>query len=148
MTRDELMEGYVELLQRFKWNFFGTLLFSIPDISPRRANRVFHQWISEMKNEDGTKKFRWFRVTERGAFGDHFHFHILVGGLKEGSRLPWLVRWEQLAGHAVLTYHRRSGGATRYILKTLRPGHDFEIDFDLSRADSKKKSSGANKKEK
>ncbi len=148
MTRDELTQAYVEWLERYDWNFFGTLLFPIPDISPRRANRIFEQWIYEMKNEEGTKKFCWFRVTERGAFGDHFHYHILVGGLREGSRLPWLVRWGQLAGHAVLTYHRRSGGATRYILKTLRPGQDFEIDFELPRVASKQNASVPTKKAK
>ncbi len=133
MKRDELISGYVEWLSCFKWNFFGTLTFRRPDISTQRANQIFQQWIGEIKNDDGTTKFRWFRVTERGAFGDHLHFHVLVGGLRSGTRHYWVYRWQELAGDASISYYSRFGSAVRYVVKTARPGRDFEIDFDLPR---------------
>jgi hypothetical protein len=131
MTRDELISGYVEWLSRFKWVWFGTLTFRRPDLPVGKAKQIFKKWISEIKADDGADDFHWFRVTERGAFGDHLHFHVLVGGLQNGSRLPWVVRWNELAGDASLTYYFRSGGASRYIVKTARPDRDFEIDFHL-----------------
>jgi hypothetical protein len=96
------------------------------------ANRIFRKWISEIEDEDGARNFHWFRVTERGAYGDNLHFHVLVGGLRSGSKYPWIVRWNELAGDALITYYFRSGGATKYIVKTARPDRDFDIDFNLS----------------
>ncbi len=140
-----LTDAWVELLSRYRWCWFGTLTFrGYPPL--RKAHRLFHAWITELRDEDGAKDFHWFRVTERGAYGDNIHFHVLVGGLRNGSKYPWMVRWNELAGDALLTYHHRSGGAAKYIVKTVRPDRDFECDFDLSRADRKQKSSGPNKK--
>ena len=132
MTRDELISGYVEWLSRYRWVWFGTLTFRIPDLPTWKANRIFKQWISEIEAEDGADDFHWFRVTEHGAYRDNLHFHVLVGGLRNGSKWPWLLRWNELAGDASLTYYLRSGGASQYIVKTARPDRDFEIDFDLS----------------
>lgn len=132
MTSKQLIDGYAGWLSRFKWNWFGTLTFRVPDLPLWRANRAFKEWISEIEDTDGSHTFRWFRVTERGAYGNNLHFHVLVGGLKNGSKWPWIVRWNELAGDALITYYFRSGGATKYIVKTARPDRDFEIDFALS----------------
>lgn len=131
ITAEQLIVGYSQWLLRFRWNFFGVLTFRNRSLSLSKADRVFRQWISELEDADGTANFRWFRVTERGAFGDNLHFHVLVGGLRNGSRVPWVARWNELAGDALITYHFRSGGAAKYIVKTARPDRDFEIDFKL-----------------
>ena len=130
MNTKQLIDGYEEWLTRFNWAWFGTLTFrDYPTLN--RANSLFKKWISEIEKEDGTSDFRWFRVTERGAFNDNIHFHVLVGGLRKGSKWPWIFRWEELAGGSSIAYYFRSGGAARYVVKTAQPGRDFEIDFHL-----------------
>lgn len=129
MTSKQLIDGYATWLSKFSWNWFGTLTFRNHKLPFWRANRIFQDWIFEIEMGAGTGSFRWFRVTERGAYGDNLHFHILVGGLRDASKWPWTVLWNEMAGDALITYYFRSGGATKYIVKTARPGRDFEIDF-------------------
>jgi hypothetical protein len=131
VTREDLICAYADWLSSFEWIFFGTLTFREPEISLRKANQLFDRWIHEIEAAEGTKDFRWVRVAERGAFGDNLHFHCLVGGLRNGSKWNWLLRWKEMAGEAFISYYFRGGGATRYMLKTLRPGHDFEIELHL-----------------
>ncbi len=84
-----------------------------------------------MKREDGADYFRWVRVTERGSFGDNLHFHVLIGGLRDRSKWPWILRWEELAGDCIISYYRPFAGGIRYMLKTASPDRDFEIEIEL-----------------
>jgi hypothetical protein len=130
MNRKDVIDGYEEWLKRFRWSLFGVLTFRrlLPS---SRAKRLFHQWIDEMRRADGAADFRWVCVTERGSFGDYLHFHILIGGLRVGSKWPWLFRWNEMAGECWLSYYHSRDGGLRYMLKKARPGHDFEIDMEL-----------------
>ena len=130
-TKNELIDSYEEWLAGYKWIWFATLTFGRLDIPPRRADDVFDQWISEVQDEDGAANFHWFRVTELGANRDHLHFHVLVGGLKNGSKWPWSVRWNELAGDCIISYYSPFRGALRYLLKEVRPDQDCAIDFDF-----------------
>lgn len=130
MTKEQLIDAYADWLSEQRWGLFGTLTFR-GSPSPSRADRIFRRWISEMKESDGTNRFRWVRVTEYGAFGDNLHFHILVGGLRDGSKWPWLLRWGELAGSADIFYYVPYAGGLRYMLKTARPDRDFEIEIEL-----------------
>jgi len=138
MNRQELIDAYSDWLAGFKWCWFGTLTFRRSDIPFSIADHTFKDWIREIETGDGADDFRWFRVTERGAYGCNLHFHILIGGLRNGTKLPWILRWNEMAGDALITYYFRSGNATRYIVKTAHPDRDFEIDFNLSSTTSKK----------
>jgi hypothetical protein len=131
MNKRHLINGYAEWLSRYHWIWFGTLTFRRPDIKFWVANECFWKWIVEIENAEGTDDFHWVRVTERGAFGDNLHFHVLVGGLKNPSKWPWLLRWQELAGDADIFYYIPSLGGLRYILKTADPKTDFEIQYDL-----------------
>jgi hypothetical protein len=131
VTKQELIEAYEEWFCKYHWIFFGALTFR-ESPSPSRADRIFKRWIAEMQQNDGTKDFRWVRVTEHGAFGDNLHFHVLIGGLTNDAEWwPWVRRWDALAGDAVLSYYCKNAGGIPYMLKTALPGRDFEIDFDL-----------------
>ncbi len=131
MKRQQLVDAYDEWISRYKWDLFGSLTFRCPP-SASKADRIFHRWISEMELQDGTEDLRWVRVAERGAYGDHLHYHVLIGGLRHGSKWPWLLRWLELAGDCSISYYRPYAGGIRYMLKEVRPGCDFEIDFDFS----------------
>ncbi len=130
MNRDELIGAYESWLNQFHWSLYCTLTFrSAPSSS--KADRIFRQWISEMKEEDGRDDFRWVRITEHGACGDNLHFHAVIGGLHNGSKWPWMLRWDELAGSADIFYYRPYAGGIPYMLKTVHPNRDFEIDFEL-----------------
>ena len=132
MTRSELIDGYYEWLSYFKWNWFGTLTFrGYPPIG--KARRCFDSWIDELEHKYGRTDFRWFRVTERGATDANIHFHVLIGGLRPcaGSRYFAMFRWQQLAGGANITSFIPHQNAIFYILKTLHPAKEPEIEFHL-----------------
>jgi hypothetical protein len=130
VTKEQLIDGYAEWLSRYKWIWFATLTFGgCPGFS--RADRLFRRWITEIEAKDGTDEFRWVRVTERGAFGDNIHFHSVIGGLYNGNKFPWILRWQELAGSADIFYYRPHAGGLRYMLKGARPGSDFEIEMEL-----------------
>jgi hypothetical protein len=130
MTRDDLIGAYESWLSEHRWGLFATLTFrGFP--SAAKADRIFRQWISEMRLQDGRSDFRWVRVTERGACGDNLHFHVLIGGLHDGSKWPWLLRWDELAGNADIFYYRHHAAGIRYMLKEVHPDRDFEIEIEL-----------------
>jgi hypothetical protein len=130
MKREELIDAYESWLKHFRWSLYATLTFrGTPSSS--KAGRIFRQWISEMKEVDGRDDFRWFCVTEHGAFGDNLHFHAVVGGLHDGSKWPWMLRWDELAGSADIFYFNPYGGGIAYMLKTAHPNRDIEIEFEL-----------------
>lgn len=130
MDTQKLHETYCEWLDTYKWQWFATLTFrGAPSSS--KADRLFRKWIDEVERAVGTASFCWFRVAEHGAYGDNLHFHALIGGLREPSKWDWLFRWEELAGEAQISYFVAFGGATSYILKSLRPDVDFDAEFHL-----------------
>jgi hypothetical protein len=132
MNKRELIESYHEWLSGFKWNWFGTLTFrGFPPVG--KARRCFDSWINELEHKYGQNDFRWFRVTERGITGSNIHFHVLIGGLRlcSGSRYLAMSRWQQLAGEANITSFVPHKNGIFYILKTLQPAKDVEIDFHL-----------------
>jgi len=130
VTKDELIEAYETWFSEQHWNLFGTLTFR-GYASPSRADRIFRQWISEVKREDGTNDFRWIRVTERGACADNLHYHVLIGGWRGASKWPWVLRWDELAGDCILSYYQPHSHGIRYMLKEVCPGRDFEIEMEL-----------------
>jgi hypothetical protein len=131
MNKNHLINGYHEWLSRYRWTWFGTLTFRSRSIPLWRTDRCFEDWIYEIDAAVGAEDFRWFRVTEFGAFKDNLHYHVLVGGLKDPCKWPWILRWQELAGDADIFYFIRSMGGIRYMLKTADPNTDFEIKYDL-----------------
>ena len=143
MKREELVEGYEAFFLRYPWSIFGTLTFgSKPDSFI--ANNIFRRWIDEVDEgcpsvnlpwrsiyKKATGTLRWVRVTETGKFGDHLHYHVLLGGLRNSSKYPLLLLWNDLAGDAVISYFNPRRNGIRYMLKTVEPGRHFEIDFQL-----------------
>ena len=135
MSRRDLVNAYREWLTSYAWNWFGVLTFrGYP--SATKAKRVFDVWIAEIEQDYGTNDFRWVRVKEYGAEYVNLHFHVLVGGLylRPACRQKAMFRWQELAGEAnIFSFVGHLNGIS-YILKTVRPGQDFEIDFRLQPA--------------
>ncbi len=130
MTKQELIDGYVEFLGRYSWDLIATLTFrGYPSVF--KARRRFDEWISSVEEKVGTRSFRWVRVTETGAYGDNVHFHLLLGGLRSKS-LRWILLWQQLAGFADIAPFDPNRGGIRYMFKTIRPGQDFDLELHLA----------------
>lgn len=94
----------------------------------------FDLWITELEKEQGTDQFKYVRVIETGAYRDNEHIHLLVGGLKKQARLfpgEWRDRWEKIAGRAAIVRYDPARAGVFYMLKTLDPADDFDIDLRL-----------------
>lgn len=129
-AKSELIDAYESWFLSFTWSIWGTLTFR-GSPSTARAIKLFDAWINEVKKHDGGKHFRWVRVTEKGAFGDNVHFHILLGGLRDASKYPLMFSWEEIAGTADLYYFDPCRRGVGYMFKSAEPGKDFAVDFHL-----------------
>jgi hypothetical protein len=129
IAKADLINGWVDLLDRYQWDWFFTLTFEIPEYRGR-AYRLFKEWIEFVREFQGNADFRYFPVMETGASGDNRHFHGLVGGLRtigfRDAEHWWLTRH----GTVQIEKYDPTLGAKPYILKTIRPGIDPEIDLD------------------
>ena len=132
-TRRALIRAYGDWLKRYQWDLFGTLTFrGFPSRS--QAQNRFKSFISEIRHECGTPKFRYVQVAEKGSGGENLHFHILVGGLKKGCHLnigKWCNKWRQIGGIAAIGKFERKKPGIFYLLKTLLPDEDFDITMQL-----------------
>jgi hypothetical protein len=138
MKKQQLVEAYATWLDKFDFDWFGTLTFRG---YPRRgkAERVFRGWTEELARKRAAHQLFWVRVAEHGAYADNLHFHFLLGGLKFGTDpTDWEDRWCELAGAADIREFDPSKGGIHYLLKTLLPDRDFDIEFDLPQARSAK----------
>jgi hypothetical protein len=133
VSKRDLIASYGAWLKRYRWNLFGSLTFAgFP--SRRKAQEQFDWWIAQIQSEAGTRNFRFVQVTERGASGENIHFHFLIGGLRNDweQRLgTWRKRWQDNAGAAVMGKYEPKKPGIFYLLKTLLPDRDFDVNIKL-----------------
>jgi hypothetical protein len=126
---EKIKDNYAAWFSEYHWRWFTTLKITSGRPSRRRAIATFDQWIAEMAEQEGSSRFRWVRVLERGAIGDHLHFHAVIGGFR--SRMAhWCKRWEELGGEALIEKYNPDEAGILYLLKTMRHG-DIDLDFKL-----------------
>jgi hypothetical protein len=128
--REESIQEYRRWLERFQWDWFGTLKVTSGIPSERRAREMFDAWISRLRQAEGTGDFRWFRVLERGADGGNLHFHMLIGGLKNRED-RWAQKWNDLGGNAVITPYDPEQDGVPYLLKGMDDDGNLNCDFEL-----------------
>lgn len=122
-------DSYANFISEWDWQWFATLTFR-GLASKSRAERRFEEWINTLKCEVGHTRFRYVRVTERGETAG-LHFHLLVGGLRNTSPNRWIRLWEKLGGDAQIEAFDEEKNGIRYILKTLSPDGDIDIEFEF-----------------
>lgn len=130
---EEWRDGMVVWLEEFPWLWFCSLTFR-PGLSPAQARWRLRLWVSELREALGTKDFEWLGVPEFGRTGADFHFHLLVGGLRDwqaAEREEWMRRWFKLAGEGQIDIYRPGIGGVDYILKSVGPNDTDEIEFHL-----------------
>jgi hypothetical protein len=133
ISKKHLIQAYGQWLKQYRWNLFGSLTFAgFP--SRQKAQETFDLWIAEVQIEAGTRNFRFVQVTERGVSGDNIHFHFLIGGLRKNwdQRMgTWCKRWQHKAGAAVMGKYKPKKPGIFYLLKTLLPDRDFDVNIKL-----------------
>jgi hypothetical protein len=131
-AREVTIQQYKTWLEEFRWNWYATLKLTSGAPTDRRAERLFGQWIEELGKAEGTSRFRWFRVLERGFAGDNPHFHVLIGGLRNRNRY-WEKKWSDLGGNALITPFDPTQKGILYMLKSVDENGDIDCDFKLPR---------------
>ena len=134
MTSISLQQGYIELLNRWRWDQFVTNTFRT-ELHPEKADRLWHRWISKMNRhlyghrwDKRGQGLYWCRTREFQKRGVT-HFHGLIGG--HGAltldRYRWEEEWFRSAGIARMEKPISINAVQSYITKYLFRG--AEIDF-------------------
>jgi hypothetical protein len=126
----------IHVLNRFDWQFFGTLTFKNERLPERVRISLYYALLREFCAEFGMKfpHLLWCLRQEKGEMFGRRHFHFLVAGAREAllnlSTCFWLMdKWEKLGGGMARIHvfdSRLNAGS--YILK--RSGFDESIGGD------------------
>ena len=126
---------YASWLGDYRWEWFCTLTLR-EGIGRKAAIRKLKFWIEELEEREGGK-ITWFRVAERGEEGGHFHFHVIVGGVRRTPIAIAECLWERWAGSADIDEYDYERNGIGYMLKQLEEGNDLDWDADLQPRDKK-----------
>jgi len=132
--REKTIQEYRQWLETYSWDWFATLKVTSGIPSKRRAEQLFDKWISDLRQAEGNKEFRWFRVLECRPDGSNLHFHVLVGGLSSPRKL-WQKRWNDLGGDALITPYDPDKQGILYLLKGTDNRGNLDCDFELPPAE-------------
>ena len=126
----------IHVLNRFAWQFFGTLTFKSERLPERVRIGLYFALLREFCAEFGMKfaHLLWCLRQEQGEIFGRRHFHFLVAGVRDSLVNPttcfWLMdKWEKLGGGMARVHvfdSRLNAGS--YILK--RSGFDERIGGD------------------
>jgi len=86
MDDQKLRGDLEEWLDGFPWQWFATLTFR-PGLKVQQCRWRLRQWIEEIRKALGTGNFGWVAVPEAGRTGLDYHYHVLIGGLREVAAL-------------------------------------------------------------
>jgi hypothetical protein len=121
-------------LESFSWQWFCSLTFR-PGLNRFDAQRRLRRWADELRRELGNEQFEWVGIPESGRTGLNFHYHCLVGGLRDwraGARLFWMRRWNKVAGDALIAKFNPDAGGISYILKNVHPNDVDDLELHLN----------------
>jgi hypothetical protein len=128
--REQVIQGYRRWLEEHRWDLYCTLKITSGRPSLRQAKSLFNRWIQDVEETDGGSRFRWVCVMEHGLTGTNFHFHVLIGGLRNRTKF-WERKWNQLGGNALITPFDAKQKGILYMLKSADEHGDLDIDFKL-----------------
>lgn len=107
-----LRQGWVNLLSRYKWDWFTTLTFRDIPRTYTAINRA-KQFLRAIEGKE-KRKVGYYLAMELNRSGTP-HFHALMGNLDGVRRLTWMDRWEY--GYARIYPYEVDKGANYYITK-------------------------------
>jgi hypothetical protein len=125
----ELKNSYVQWLAGYDWTWFGTLTLR-NGIRRKNADRLFRSWIRDLEEIEG-RPLSWARMGEYSQENHRFHFHVLVAGVQRCDPTFAELRWERMAGDALIDIYEPGERGLPYMLKSIEDGPDFDIDMEL-----------------
>jgi hypothetical protein len=94
--KQELRDGWVELLGRHAWEWFCTLTFREDRVHPERGDKLFRVWVNQLHEAvfgkhwyRRDKRLSWARGSESQARGT-LHYHVLLTGVGDTRRLTFM----------------------------------------------------------
>ena len=126
-------EDWDEWIDAFPWQWLCTLKLR-PNVTISQADGYLHAWLPKLTKELGSADVDWLIAPALGSIGFDYHFHILIGGLREwgaAERLLWMRRWFEMAGEARIDEYKSKSRRVHYIFKTIEgdelEGHDCPL---------------------
>lgn len=111
--------AWVDLLNRYNWDWFATLTFRDLPKSYTAVNRV-KKWLVAIQ-KDEKRPLGYFMATEWFKTRECPHFHLLMGNLEDVRRDKWWQVWFTWYGrNRILPYDKEKGAGyylTKYIVK-------------------------------
>ena len=111
--------AWVDLLNRYNWDWFATLTFRDLPKSYTAVNRV-KKWLAAIQ-KDEKRPLGYFMATEWFKTRECPHFHLLMGNLEDVRRDKWWQVWFTWYGrNRILPYDKEKGAGyylTKYIVK-------------------------------
>jgi hypothetical protein len=131
--KQELKDGWVELLGRWAWEWFATLTFERPRVHPEGADKTFRAWISKVNDARFGRRWRkqgkgvlWARGIEFQRRGS-VHFHVLVARVGKVRRLSMMDEWAELAGWARIRPVEHQDRVAKYVAKYVAKGGEIDL---------------------
>jgi hypothetical protein len=141
--RHPLEQGWVEMISRTPWQWFGTYTFR-EEVHPEKADKLFRLWCALLDERHLGKRWRkhperrlmWVRGLEwqkRGVL----HYHALIRNLpayRDGFDARQLAadEWDRLAGFAYIVPVEEIGGVAGYISKYCSKGGEVDFSFNCT----------------
>ena len=121
--------AWVDLLNRYNWDWFATLTFRDLPKSYTAINRT-KKWLTAIKKQE-KRPISYFMCMEWTKVQNRPHTHLLIGNLEEVRRDKWWFTWYTWYGRArILPYDSRLGAGyylTKYVVKDVYQSGMFEI---------------------
>jgi hypothetical protein len=131
--KQELKDGWVELLGRWPWEWFCTLTFVEPRVHPERADKCFRVWLAKVNQDRFGKHWRrrgkgvlWARGVEYQRRGS-VHFHVLLAHVGNVRRLVMMDEWAELAGWARIRPVEHQDRVAKYVAKYVAKGGEIDL---------------------
>lgn len=107
-----LRQGYLNLLNRYNWDWFVTLTFRDLPRTYTAINRA-NRWLIYLQCKE-KRKIGYYIAMEFTKQGTP-HFHALLGNLDGVRRLTWMDEWKY--GYARIYPYQVNRGADYYLTK-------------------------------
>lgn len=111
--------AWVDLLNRYNWDWFATLTFRDLPKSFAAVNQV-KKWLTAIQ-KDEKRAIGYFMATEWFKTRECPHFHLLMGNLEDVRRDKWWQVWFTWYGrNRILPYDKEKGAGyylTKYVIK-------------------------------
>jgi hypothetical protein len=124
-----------EWLNGAEWDWYTTHTFRVSYVSHKAADRHWQSWLNTLNQAcwvGGLERPFYFRVTEYQDRGT-LHYHSLIGGVGDMSRLLFKDIWE-LHGFARVEKYDPGRGANFYVGKYLtKEDGDMRFSHNLAK---------------